>query len=146
LRNKCEKVDINLFKDDDQMFAGFRRALDSRMKELTADGIGINKKRSDPVTRADEEKFWDAGVFSLDSAEGLSDAVFYYNGKAFEFRGMEWHKNLDAEQYEIKTDPENNLQYIQFTARISKIAQGGLKHRNVENQIVKHYEPQILGV
>jgi hypothetical protein len=40
----------------------------------------------------------------------------------------------------IKTDPENNLQFIQFTARISKNVQGGLKHRNVENQIVKHYE------
>ncbi len=82
------------------------------MKELTADGIGVNKKRSDPVTRADEDIFGDTDVLS----EGLSNAVFYYNGKAFGFRGMEWHKNLDAEQYEIKTDPENKLQYIQFTA------------------------------
>lgn len=79
------------------------------MKELTAEGIGVNKKRSDPVTRADEETFWDTGVFSFNTAEGLSNAVFYYNGKAFGFSGKKWHKNLDAEQYEIKTDPENKI-------------------------------------
>lgn len=81
-----------------------------------------------------------AVFFSFNTAEGLSNAVFYYNGKAFGFGGMEWHKNLDAEQYEIKTDPENKLKYIQFTARVSKHIQGGLKHRNVENQIIKQYE------
>lgn len=53
---------------------------------------------------------------------------------------MEWHKNLDAEQYEILTEPEYKLQYIQFTARVSKNIQRGLKHKNVENQIIKHYE------
>lgn len=54
---------------------------------------------------------------------------------------MEWHKNLDAEQYEILTEPENKLQYIQFTARVSKNIQRGLKHKNVKkNQIIKHYE------
>lgn len=89
LRNKCEKSDVSFFKEDDPVFAGFRRALDGRMKELTADGIGVNKKRSDPVTRADEDIFGDTDVLS----EGLSNAVFYYNVKAFGFRGMEWHKN-----------------------------------------------------
>lgn len=45
---------------------------------------------------------------------------------------MEWHKNLDAEQYEILTKPEYKLQYIQFTARVSKNIQRGLKHKNVK--------------
>lgn len=83
LRNKCEKSDVSFFKEDDPVFAGFRRGLDGRMKELTADGIGVNKEKSDPVTRADEETVWDTGVFSFNTAEGLSNAVFYYNGKAF---------------------------------------------------------------
>lgn len=78
LWNKCEKSDISLLKKDDPVFAGFRLALDATMKALTADGIGVNRKRSDPVTQADEETFWDTDVFSFDTAEGLSNAVFYY--------------------------------------------------------------------
>lgn len=30
------------------------------------------------MTQADEETFWDTDIFSLDTAEGLSNAVFYY--------------------------------------------------------------------
>lgn len=90
----------------------------------------------------DGEKFGDIGVFSFDTAERLSNAVFYYNGKAFGFRGMGWHNRLDAKLFEIKTDPESNSQYIQFTARISttKNVQGGLEYRIVENEILKHYK------
>lgn len=46
---------------------------------------------------------------------------------------MNWHENLVAEQHEIKTDHENKLQYIQFTARVSKNIQEGLKRKNVKN-------------
>lgn len=62
---------------------------------------------------------------------------------------MEWHKNLDAEQYKILTEPENKLQYIQFTARVSKNIQRGLKHKNVKKKIkllnITNNRP-ILGV
>lgn len=51
-----------------------------------------------------------------------------------------WNKNLDAEQNEIKTDPEIKLQCNQFSARVPKNKHWGLKHNNVENQIIKHYE------
>lgn len=79
------------------------------------------------MTQADEETFWDTGVISFYTTEGLSIAVFYYNGNTIGFIGMEWHKNLyiDAELYKIKTDPENILQYIQCTGRVAKNIQEG---------------------
>lgn len=45
-----------------------------------------------------------------------------------------------------KIDPENILQNFYFTTRISKKnMQGGLKHKNVESEIVKNYEqPDIV--
>jgi hypothetical protein len=46
------------------------------MKSLTSQGIGVNKKRCDPVTEADETKMRETGVFSLETASGLSNAVF----------------------------------------------------------------------
>lgn len=47
--------ELAFFKEDGHVFAGFKRALDGRMK----DGVGENKKRSDPVTQEDEDTFRD---------------------------------------------------------------------------------------
>ena len=67
------------------------------MGELTAVGIGIGF-----FTLEDKEKFLDTGVFSFDSAQSLLNTKFYYKGKS-----LEGSKSLDADQYEIKTNPEN---------------------------------------
>jgi len=85
LRSMFSNRQINLFKDDDIVFREIRKILDARMKVLTGQGIGVENKRSDPVTEEDEQKMWDTGVFSMMTASGLSNAVFFYNGKAFAF-------------------------------------------------------------
>ncbi|CAC5370182.1 unnamed protein product [Mytilus coruscus] len=48
LRTDCNRNDINFFQKDSVPFSFFRKCLDSRMKELTNNGIGTNVKRADP--------------------------------------------------------------------------------------------------
>ena len=142
LRSMFSNRQINFFKDDDIVFREFRKTLDARMKVLTGQRIGVEKKRSDPVTEEDEQKMWDTGVFSMMTASGLSNAVFFYNGKAFAFRGMDSHRQCLAEQFEIGYDHENKRKFIKYTPRLSKNVQGGLKHRRIEIVPIKHYEDE----
>ena len=44
LRDNLGRPDVNLFLKSDPTFASFRNTLDMRMKELTADGIGIHSQ------------------------------------------------------------------------------------------------------
>ena len=75
LRTDCNR-DINLFKKDDQVFAFFRKSLDSRMKQLTNEGVGTHVKRADPVLLSDEQ-LWGSGVFDAVTGVGLSNIVFF---------------------------------------------------------------------
>ena len=54
-------IHVNLFRTDDSTFAGFRQALDSRMSELTNQGVGFEKKKkkkkAEPVFKTDEKQF-----------------------------------------------------------------------------------------
>ncbi|XP_053402220.1 uncharacterized protein LOC123548692 isoform X4 [Mercenaria mercenaria] len=126
LRNE-KQINVNFFAKEDPTFAGFRRALDTRMRELTNQGVGIEKKSSDPISSQDEKQYWTSGVFSMNSARGLSNAVFFYNGKVFGFRGGMEHIGVMAEQFELGYNEENRRRFIKFIPRIRKNAQGGLK-------------------
>ncbi|WAR00411.1 hypothetical protein MAR_024783 [Mya arenaria] len=70
---------VNFFDSHDSTFAGFRKTIDSRMRELTNEGVGVEQKRSDPMSKEDERTMWEKGVFSMDTSKGLSNAVFFYN-------------------------------------------------------------------
>lgn len=126
LRNE-KNMPVNFFKCDDPTFAGFYKALDCRMRELTNEGVGLEKKSASPVLVTDEKQFWDTGVFSMDSDVGLSNAVFYYNGKVFGLRGGNEHIGLLAEQFSFGYDTANQRKFVKYTPRIRKNAQGGLK-------------------
>ncbi|XP_053403038.1 uncharacterized protein LOC123535173 [Mercenaria mercenaria] len=140
LRTECKMTGLNVLKSDNTDFAQFRKTLDSRMKELTQAGVGVNPCRADPVTVDDEEQLWCSNVFNMVSAEGHSNAVFFYNGKAFEFRGFQEHVDCQAEQFEIGFDHSNQRKYVKFTPRVRKNSQGGLLHRKINVEPIIHYE------
>ena len=89
IEDDCGQVDINFFQ--------FRKALDARMKVMTKQGVGVQKEHADPVLGEKEEMFWDKGIFSLDTAQGLNNAVFFHNGKCFGYRSESEHKACKAE-------------------------------------------------
>jgi hypothetical protein len=131
---------VNFFKEDENTFLGFRKALDARMKELTVQGVGVSVKKADPITKQDEQTLCDTGVFSLNSSTGLSNALFFYNVKVFGFRGFSEHLECQAEQFDLAYDHENNRRFVRFTPRIRKNSQGGLKHKRVNNEPNIHYD------
>ncbi|XP_078608426.1 uncharacterized protein LOC144880237 [Branchiostoma floridae x Branchiostoma japonicum] len=115
--------DMNFLDRSDIRFAEFRKALDAKMKELTAAGVGVTKRQADPLTTDDEDRLWESNTISLSTSEGMSYGVYFYNCKVFGFRAMDEHLNLLIEQYRFGTD--TNGHYMYFTGMVSKNVQGG---------------------
>lgn len=80
IKEELARVDINIMSKNDNRFANFRPALDSKMKEVTGEGTGTVQKRADPVTTEDKAKLSEFGTIGLHSVEALSYAVFWYKG------------------------------------------------------------------
>ncbi|CAH1242291.1 TIGD4 [Branchiostoma lanceolatum] len=57
-RDDFGRHDMNFLGRKDSRFAKFRKALDARMKELAADGVGTERRQDDPLTQEDEDKLW----------------------------------------------------------------------------------------
>ena len=90
---------MNFFKDDDPTFSELHKTLDAKMKSLTltASAFGTKVNQSDPITINDEKQIRETHVFDINSFLVLSNAVFYYNGKVFGFRGYQEHLDCQAE-------------------------------------------------
>lgn len=102
--------------------------LDAVMKQLTARGIGTMKKQAQPVMEANEKRLWDSGVTSVTCAQSWSYGVFYYNCKAFGFRGFDDHHSLETTQYSFDCDELGD--YVTFSGKVCKNYQGGIHKTN----------------
>ena len=130
--------DLNVFGKNSKV-PRMRKALDCRMKELTAQGLGVNIKRADAVTLDDERALWSSNVFNMNTAKGLSYCVFFYNCKTFGLRGNLEHRNLDASQYAVRKDERGNS-FVLFNSWNSKTFNGGLEHRRLQPRCIKQYD------
>eukprot|EP00058_Branchiostoma_floridae_P002244 XP_002587732.1 hypothetical protein BRAFLDRAFT_94635 [Branchiostoma floridae] len=100
-REDLNRHDMNFLDRSDIRFAEFRKALDAKMKELTAAGVGVTKRQADPLTTDDEDRLWESNTISLSTSEGMSYGVYFYNCKVFGLRAMDEHLNLLIEQYSM---------------------------------------------
>ena len=82
---------------DSPMFDTLRKSLDGRMKELTAQGLGVERKSAEPITRDMEAILWEKGIFSVESCKGLLNVVYFYNCKFFGLRSGDEHRSLNVE-------------------------------------------------
>jgi len=82
LRNLPQFADVAFFNKSSP-FNRLRKALDCRMKEMTAAGVGVCVKRADPISPDDELRLWNSGVMNMSTSKGLSYVVFFYNCKTF---------------------------------------------------------------
>ena len=85
LRDDCNRPDLNFLNRSNKEFHYLRRCIDSRMQELTCKGVGICKRRADPVVADDEEQLWCSNIFSTKASTlRFSDynvkviKIFYY--------------------------------------------------------------------
>ena len=58
-------------------FTGFRKTLDSEMKRLTAAGVGVKKKKAEPLSLKDEDELWQQGLLGNQDAQTLVDTIIF---------------------------------------------------------------------
>ena len=96
-RDNMKRFDLNILSKEEANFDSFRKAPDSRMKEVITAGVGTKKQRSDPLSNEEEAKLWFSRTAGLHSCKSLKYGVCFYNFKDFGFRTMNEQVNLMAE-------------------------------------------------
>ena len=127
---------------DDEEFQGLRSVLDSKMKNLSKQGLGIKRVQADVISESQEYYLWENGYLGDDTPQKLLDTLIFSFGLHFALRAGQEHRNLRIGQYSqlsIKTD-QNNKKYIQYYEDVSKANRGGLNHRKIEPKITRAYE------
>ena len=74
------------------------------MRQLTHAGYGTIIQQADPILPGEEDKLWESEVISLDTAQGLSYGIYFYNLKCFGLRGGQIHRDLNTDQFTFKFD------------------------------------------
>jgi hypothetical protein len=68
---------------DDKKYQGLRSVLDSKMKELSGRGLGLNRKKADIITAEQENIMWCKKVLGRESPQQLLDTVLFHLGLHF---------------------------------------------------------------
>ncbi|ESO94813.1 hypothetical protein LOTGIDRAFT_161064 [Lottia gigantea] len=98
---------------------GLRSVLNSKMKELSRLGLGINTKKSEVITIEQEEILWSKGLLGESNPQQLLDTLLFLFGLHFALRAAEEFKCIED---------------------VSKTNQGGLDHRKVSPKMTRAYE------
>ncbi len=125
----------------DKEFVVLKNTLDTRMKELSSQGIRVRRKQDEVISEADEETLWKS-VLGEDTPQKLLDTVLYLFGLHFALRVGQEHRNLrygPESQITVQQDAAGR-RFLRYTEDVSKNRQGGLKHRRVTPKSVDAYE------
>ena len=63
------------------------------MKHLTSEGIGCQKRQTEPISPAQECELWEKGIFGDKTGQTLLNTVFYYNGNLVGLRALDEHEH-----------------------------------------------------
>ena len=101
-----------------------------------------NKKKTPSLSEEDEDSLWESGILSCETAKGLLNCVFFYNGKTFCLHGGQEHRELKLSQLRrelVKVGGAKKVRYV-YTEHGSKNNQSGLAQLHLTNKIVQQYE------
>lgn len=109
------------------------------MKYLTSQGIGVDKKRADPVTLEDEIKMWDT-YFHCHLLLALVMQCFFTMVKLLPFEEWMGIGNVLLNNFKLEVTMRTiaNLSNTHLESR--KNVQGGLKHHRIEITPIIQYE------
>ena len=130
------RQEIDFFKDI--AFKNMLAVLDSKMKNLRRNGIGVVTKQAEPITLKEEETLWEQGCLGDMTPSILADTMIWMCGLFFALRGGAELRNLTRQQIKLIESPEGS--YLEYQENVSKNNPGGLKHRNITPKTVTHYE------
>ena len=127
---------------DDNVYSKLKSVLDAKMKSLSKQGLGIDKKQADVISVEQEEILWSTGILGSDKPQQLLNTMVYLIGLNFALRAGQEHRNLrfgKDSQILFKRDPSGRS-YLQYTEDISKTNSGGLQHRKLAPKCTRAYE------
>ena len=124
----------NFLSRRNPQFKDLNGATDRYYRDLQAKGIGVKKKRAQPLSGEDIETLWLSKVIGVDSPQALLNAVFLLNGKNFALRNFK-HYSLKVSQLTRAHDPDG---YI-YNENGSKNRSGGLQDFQIPNKSVPIY-------
>ena len=114
------------------------------MKERSRLGIGTTTKRkARSITFDEEDKFWEAKVFHINTPIGLSNATFYYIGLRFALRGGQEIYSLTTNNFSL--EERDGIQRLVYRESTSKNNGGGLKDKKFQAKTVEVLRDDELG-
>ena len=132
-------IELKLLKDE--RFLPLRNTLDTRMKELSEQGITAPRRQAEVITYEEEEKMWSDGILGEDTPKQLGNTVLYLLGLHLALRAGSEHYRLRYVNSQIViTTNKDGRRYLRYHEDSSKAAQGGLKHRKIQPKIVDAYD------
>ena len=133
LRQQAGRPSICILDRSNPIYGRFRSVLDSRIKELTTDGVTASHKAgrrsSLPSTGSggshhtnygsggnypEQSVLWGAGIIGNDTALGLLNAVFYHNTVTFGIRNIDDHWNLKIAHFVLGNRGQQAQAYVEF--------------------------------
>jgi len=127
---------VNFFTDVE--FRGFQQSLDAEMKRLRSEGIGVTRKRAEPISVKEEGELWEKGILGDSSPQVLLDTMVYCCGVYFALRSGEEHRSLKVTQLQL-FEPSGERPYVCYTENAAKNNHGGFSQRKLEPKQVIHH-------
>ena len=125
----------NFLSKQDSRFQHLQNTLDSTFHQLHSEGIGVQVKHSETITKEDEAKLWNSGIVGLTTPKSLQNAAFFIVGKMFTLRGGIEHRSLKPSQIKREHNPDHYIYY----ENVSKNQNGSFKKLHVKRKVVPVY-------
>lgn len=87
----------------DITFKPLHNAMNNLFKKLLSEGIGAQKNQFRVITEEEENELWSKGIMGKSTPSSLQNAIFFYCGVLFCFRGGAEHRELKYIQFELTT-------------------------------------------
>lgn len=108
---------------------------------LHSEGIGVQTKQTEILTKEHEEKLWSSGVMGLTTPRALQNAAFSVVGKMFSLRGGLEHRDLKISQLTKHYDPDC---YV-YHENVSKTNSGSFRKMRIKGKVVPIYACSEIG-
>ena len=116
-------------------FTRSKKVLETRRKELKAQGKGNKPNRADAMTGDEEEKLWEEGVLGDDDPYTLQNSLYYIQGKCYGLRGSHEARQLAWWDMQLLCD-QRGREYLEWNERLTKTRAG-------QDGAVRSFTPKI---
>lgn len=125
----------------DGEFKESRDVLDSQMKKSAKEGNVAVKRKAAVISLSVEDEMWDKQILGSSNPRQLQNTLIYSLGLHLSLRASKEHRDLEFgpnSQLELKSEKE--LEFIEYTERVSKNKTFGLKHCIIEPKHTRIYQ------